>query len=78
MLKTAKEVEAEFTADVQALLHKWGKNTVIDVETELGDYIGFYGRETIMVTVEAEYDADNNCTRDFTMFELGRHLSVDK
>jgi len=69
-MKTAKTVAAEFEAELQALLNKWGANLSADDHyqgwAECGEDI------RMQVEIPAIYDSDNNCVREWALVDLGQ------
>jgi len=72
-MKTSKEIEAEFRADLKALLKKY-KATI-----SLEDYSGYYNNHgenlKIAVTKQSIYDeCSSECVEEYTEFDLGRWI----
>lgn len=71
-MKTSVTVTAEFEAELQALLNKWGANISAD-----DHYQGYpeCGEDIRMqVEIPAIYDADHNCVREWTQIDLGQYV----
>lgn len=71
-MKTSREVTAQFEAELQALLNKWGANISADDHyqgwAECGEDI------RMQVEIPAIYDANNNCVREWTQIDLGQYV----
>jgi hypothetical protein len=69
---TASEVQAAFTAELQALLDKW------DAELFAFDYY-IYGEDIRMeITIPAILDGKRQIEREYTCFDIGNIMSAKK
>lgn len=72
-MKTSKEIEKEFKADLSTLLKKY--NAVIEAEdvyqgySECGEYI------QISIWIDPIYETDGNTVSESSYFKLGRYIT---
>lgn len=73
-MKTAKETEAEFRAELQALLNKYRAS--IEVEEK---HFAYYSSPYISIYIDAIYTPETfECSREYTNFELGNYTTYEE
>lgn len=69
--KTSKEIEEEFKAEFIALLKKYNATLEICEQPSYAYSSGIWEAE---ITLNAEYDKENNITRDYHYFKIPNYL----
>ena len=72
-MKTSKEIEKEFKADLSALLKKY--NAVIEAEDEYQGYSECGEDIQISVWIDPVYESDGNTVSESSYFKLGRYIT---
>lgn len=72
-MKTSKEIEKEFKADLSALLKKY--NAVIEAEDAYQGYSECGEDIQISVWIDPVYETDGNTVSESSYFKLGRYVS---
>ncbi len=72
-MKTSKEIEKEFKADLSALLTKY--NAVIEAEDVYQGYSECGEDIQISIWIDPVYETDGNTVSESSYFKLGRYVS---
>jgi hypothetical protein len=71
-MKTKEEIAEEFNAEFLALLKKYNASFEICEQSSNSYYGGTWEAE---IDLQAEYDKENNCIREYHNFKLPRYLN---
>ena len=72
-MKTSKEIEKEFKADLSVLLQKY--NAVIEAEDVYQGYSECGEDIQISVWIDPVYESDGNTVSESSYFKLGRYIA---
>lgn len=72
-MKTSKEIEKEFKADLSVLLQKY--NAVIEAEDVYQGYSECGEDIQISVWIDPVYESDGNTVSESSYFKLGRYIT---
>lgn len=72
-MKTSKEIEKEFKADLSVLLQKY--NAVIEAEDVYQGYSECGEDIQISIWIDPVYETDGNTVSESSYFKLGRYIT---